>query len=183
MTAYGAEVEFTQFGTKVKFYEEDFEKNGGQSFPEGWGLLRSNKWRGKCFVTTSPIDLLSSGTIFVTVHHKTSWHGFLETLDEAWDVELFTIKVRYINDDGDSVLKKKYVSLIDIPNFRQIYDGRESDYFRAETQTIKSINLDEAIEVLNSATNIEVAICTVGPGTKVVINQIDLETDAIIEDQ
>ena len=181
-SAQAADVEFTEFGTKLKYSESDFLTNGGQSFAEGWGRLRSNKWRGKCFITTPKMNLSSPGSIFVTVYHKTSWHGFLEDMEEAWDVELFNIKVRYKDSSGRSKIVKKYVSLMDLPDFRETYRGDESDHFRAETSGVVAVNLDEAIGIDESASDIEASICMVGPGTRVIINQVDLETDALIED-
>jgi hypothetical protein len=56
----------------------------------------------------------------------------------------------------------------------------EADYYRGETIGVMSSNLDNAIRIDQLATDIEVSVCNVAPGTRLAIRDISVETDGEI---
>jgi|GEM_PF-4274490 hypothetical protein len=179
--AAAEEIIFTDIGTKYKFHVDDFVKESGEAIDGGWGLTRADVWRGRCFVHTPAVVLNSTGSLFVSVSHVTNWHGELASPEEAWDTELFTIKVSYTTADKQRKLVKKYVSLGDLPRIKKLLDmEHEADYYRGETIGVMSSNLDNAIRIDQLATDIEVSVCNVAPGTRLAIRDISVETDGEI---
>ncbi|RYZ90701.1 MAG: hypothetical protein EOP04_03070 [Proteobacteria bacterium] len=62
----------------------------GLTFDKGWDLLRTSTWRARCFVKSPAVHLLSSGNLFVSIGHLTTWNGELTKIGDVWETELFT---------------------------------------------------------------------------------------------
>lgn len=173
------QVDFLRF----KFNAEDISTDRGEYFSEGWGLKRSNRYRGACFATTPKIDLGSSGFFSVSFVHKTSWHGELASINDAWEIDLFSIKIRYLDESGQPVLIKEYVSLNDLDFQRRLRDHHSpEDHYRFETGGLTQLKLDRDFLVKEGASNIEISICNVSPGTRPIINKITIDTYILIDE-
>ena len=177
--ADGMRCEFGDFYTEISFLPPSFEDiRYGSVEADLFVVDKSVGFRGGCFASTQPLDVVGPTDIDVSISYNGRFTGFIPDLNRLSEKLLFQLRLLYTDSNNESIREFFNVGVSTLENVKKIgTDENEGDYYFISGSN--KFRIPETTTATDGASNIVVRACAVFPDVALEVKDITISTVAL----